>query len=214
MYHANQNIKVTLAFIYYEYLLNKWMHDKWDWSRNPFSVEKTDVYFPPSGNSFLSLIHLSNFQCIWSWYLRPPTEQLMPQLVQGFLHIWESYAIFWMAHEAESYFKAALLHVFLRQLTQPQIMGPNLKPEAPRSTQFSQSEHCGHRVHGLMCGLSKAEQVPGPMSVQACLGLWPYIFSNALPVRLLYSSVCSLTVISGSCRQSTAGQPYVSLGAQ
>lgn len=138
----------------------------------------------------------------------------MPQLVQGFLHIWESYAIFWMAHEAESYFKAALLHVFLRQLTQPQIMGPNLKPEAPRSTQFSQSEHCGHRVHGLMCGLSKAEQVPGPMSVQACLGLWPYIFSNALPVRLLYSSVCSLTVISGSCRESTAGQPYVSLGAQ
>lgn len=107
-----------------------------------------------------------------------------------------------MAHEAESYFKAALLHVFLCQLTQPQIMGPNLKHEAPHSTQFSQSEHCAHRVHGLMCGISKAEQVPGLVSVQTCLGLWTYIFSNALPVRLMYSSMCSLVVISGSRRQS------------
>lgn len=45
-------------------------------------------------------------------------------------------AIFWLAHEAESYFKAGLLHVFLRQLTQPLIMSPNLEDEAPYSTQF------------------------------------------------------------------------------
>lgn len=176
--------------------------------------------FPPSGNSFLWLIQLSNFQCILSWYLLPaPPPNSSCHSSYGVFCTYRNRresAIFWTAHEAESYFEAALLHVFLCQLTQPQIMGQNLEHEAPYSSQSSQSEHCDHRVLRLMCGLSKTEQAPGPMSGQMCLclGLWTRIFCNALPVRLMYPSVSSCLVISGSRWQSTARHPYVSLSTQ
>lgn len=152
MYHANQNIKVTLAFIYYEYLLNEWMHDKWDRTRS-ISPWRSCA-FPPPQEILVSnpAITLSVHRILT---LLPHSSSCHGSCRDFFMH-WSSSFLNdpWV-------WGSSLMPVSMPGDPE-QIADQNLEHEAMRWAWHSLLECCERSTPQLMCGASKAVHVKGP----------------------------------------------------